>query len=163
MHILAAETEDEMLKAELQSKAIGHEIRLARQTQDAAVFAARTDEMTALLVKSEQNGAARMDWVRGERHNLACQLVENSHYESALSLWEANAASGGQLGGWGWLLYAATLWQMTQNREQTLALLREARAHDDRDMMPLFTERCEFAGVQADAEFRQAISRKPLG
>lgn len=159
MHILADETEDETLKVELQLKAIGHEIHLARQTQDSAAFETGAAEMTSLLSKAEQNGAARTDWIRGERHNLACQLVECRHYESALPLWEANAASGGQLGGWGWLLYAVTLWQMTQNREQTLALLREARTHDDRNMEALFAERPEFAGVQDDSEFRQAISR----
>jgi len=57
-------------------------------------------------------------------------------------------------------MHAATLWQMTQDRERTLILLREARAHDDRDMTPLFAERPEFAGVRDDPKFRQAIGRK---
>lgn len=160
MHTLAAETEEETLKAELQSKAIGHEMHLARETQDTAAFEARVAEMIALLADAEQKGPARKKWVRSERHNLACQLVESRHYESALSMWEANAATGGQIGGWGWLLYAATLWQMTRNREQTLALLREARVNDDRDMLPLFVERPEFKSVQSNSEFQHAISRK---
>ena len=162
MYVLAAETEDATLKMELQSKAIGHEIHLAHQTQDKASFEARVAEMIALLAQAEQKDAVRKDWVRSERHNLACQLVESRCYKSALPLWEANAATGGQLGGWGWLLYAATIWQMAQNREQTLALLREACAHDDRDMLPLFAKCPEFADVQNDSGFRQAISRKSL-
>ena len=97
--------------------------------------------------------------MRGERHNFACQLVGGARHDLALPLWEANAEIGGQVGGWGWLIYAATLWQLTQDREKTLALLREARAHDDRDMFPLFADRPEFADVKGEAEFRQAIGR----
>ncbi len=160
MHDLAAGAEDEALKAEIKAMALGHDIGLARRRKDEAAFTARVAEMTALLNASEQKEPSRAGWVRGERHDLACQLVWGERHDLALPLWEANAASGGQIGGWGWLMHAATLWQVTQDRERTLALLREARADDDRDMVPLFVERPEFAGVRDDPEFREAIGRK---
>jgi len=159
MYALSAEAPDETLRAELKAKAIGHEIRLALRRKDEAAFAARVAEMTALLA-AEQKGENPQGWLRGERHDLACQLVWGDWHALALPLWEANAASGGQIGGWGWLMYAATVWHLTQDRERTLALLRESRAHDDRDMTSLFAERPEFAGVRDDMEFRQAIGRE---
>ena len=140
--------------------ALGHDIGLARRLKDEAAFAARVAEMTALLNEAEQKEPSRTGWVRGERHDLACELAGGGRHDLALPLWEANAASGGQIGGWGWLMYAATVWQMTQNRQRTLALLRESRARDDRDMAPLFNDRPEFAGVRDDPEFREAIGRK---
>ena len=160
MHTLAVGAEDEAAKAEIQAKALGHDIGLAHRTKDGAAFAAHVMEMTALLNAAEQKGWGRDGWMRGERHNFACQLVNGDRHDQALPLWEANAETGGQDGGWGWLMHAATLWQLTQDRPRTLALLREARTHDDRDMTSLFTERPEFAGVRDDEEFRQAISRK---
>ena len=159
MYVLAAQAEDETLAAEIQAKALGHDIGLAHRTRDEAAFAARAAEKTALLT-AEQEEPDPTGWVRGERHDLACQLALGGRHDLALPLWEANAACGGQIGGWGWLMYAATLWQLTQDRAKTLGLLREARTHDDRDMTSLFTERPEFAGVRDDEEFRQAISRK---
>jgi len=160
MHALATGAEDEALRAELKAKALGHDIGLARRTKNEAAFAARVAEMTALLNAAEQQGANSVGWLRGERHDLACQLVWGDWHALALPLWEANAASGGQIGGWGWLMYAATVWHLTQDRERTLALLRESRAHDDRDMTSLFAERPEFATVRDDPEFRQAIGRE---
>ena len=160
MHTLASEAEDEALKGELQAKALVHEMHLARLKTDEAAFTVHAAEMTSLLNAAEQKGWSRAGWVRGERHNFACQLVNGDRHDQALPLWEANAETGGQDGGWGWLMHAATLWQLTQDRPRTLALLREARTHDDRDMTSLFTERPEFAGVRDDEEFRQAISRK---
>lgn len=159
MHALATGAEDEALRAELKAKALGHDIGLARRTKDEAAFAARVAEMTALLA-AEQKGENPQGWLRGERHDLACQLVWGDRHALALPLWEANAASGGQVNGWGWLMHAATVWHLTQDRERTLALLRESRAHDDRDMTSLFAERPEFAGVRDDMEFRQAIGRE---
>ena len=160
MHTLAAGAEDEAVKAELQAKALGHDIGLAHRMKDEAAFASHVAEMTALLNAAEQKGWGRDGWVRGERHNFACQLVNGDRHDQALPLWEANAETGGQVGGWGWLMYAATFWRLTQDRPRTLALLREARTYDDRDMTSLFTERPEFAGVRDDAEFREAIGRK---
>ena len=160
MYVLAAQAEDETLAAEIQAKALGHDIGLAHRTRDEAAFAARAAEKTALLNAAEQKGWGRDGWMRGERHNFACQLVNGDRHDQALPLWEANAETGGQDGGWGWLMHAATLWQLTQDRPRTLALLREARTHDDRDMTSLFTERPEFTGVRDGEEFRQAISRK---
>lgn len=160
MHTLAAEAESEALKAEIEAKALGHDIGRAHRTKDAAVFAARSAEKAALLNAAEQKDPDPTVWVRGERHDLACQLALGERHDLALPLWEANAATGGQVNGWGWLMHAATLWQRTRDRDRTLDLLREARAHDDRDMAPLLAERPEFADVRDDAEFRQAIGRK---
>ena len=157
MHILAAEAEDETLQTDLECRALGHEINLAHLKQDEAAFTTHAAQMTTLLDAAEQQGAIRAGWVRGARHELAHHLVKGGRHEQALPLLEANAATGGQLGGWGWLIYAATLWQLSHERERTLALLREARAHDDRDLVPLFIERPEFAGVHDDAEFMEAI------
>ena len=160
MHVLAAEAEDETLKADLQVKAVGHEIDLARRKKDEAAFDARVLEAMALLNAAEQKEMNPAGWIRSERHNLACQLVNGNRYELALPLWESIAQTGGQVGGWGWLMYAATLWQLTRDRPRTLALLREAHAFDDRDMVPLFAERPEFAGVRDEEEFLEAIGRK---
>jgi RNA polymerase sigma-70 factor (ECF subfamily) len=160
MHDLAAGAEGETLMAELQAKAIGHDIHLARSKKDDAAFTTHVEEMMAFLNTTEQREANRIGWVRDGRHDLACQLVWGDRHELALPLWEANTASGGQVNGWGWLMHAATVWQVTQDRERTLALLRESRAHDDRDMTSLFAERPEFATVRDDPEFRQAIGRE---
>ena len=160
MHTLAAGAENETLRAEIKAMALGHDIGLARRMKDEVAFTARVAEMTALLNEAEQKEPSRTGWVRGERHNFACTLVGGDRHDLALPLWEANAETGGQVGGWGWLMYAATVWQLTQDRERTLALLREARAHDDRDMAPLFAGRPEFAGVRDGPEFREAIGRE---
>ncbi len=160
MHVLAAGAETETLKAELQAKAVGSDVHLAHRRKDEEAFTAHVEALTALLTTASQRETNSVGWIRGERHNLACQLAGSERYELALPLWEANAQTGGQVGGWGWLMYAATLWKLTQDRERTLALLREARAHDDRDMTSLFAERPEFADVRDDLEFQQAIGRQ---
>ena len=160
MHVLAAGAENETLKVELQAKAIGSDVHLAHRRKDEEAYIAHVAKLTTLLDTASQRETNSAGWIRGERHNLACTLAVNAQYELALPLWEANAESGGQDGGWGWLMHAATLWHMTQDRERTLDLLREARADDDRDMAPLFAVRPEFAGVRDDPEFREAIGRK---
>lgn len=160
MHVLATGAENETLKAELQAKAIGSDVHLAHRRKDEEAYIAHVAKLTTLLDTASQRETNSAGWIRGERHNLACTLAGNAQYELALPLWEANSQTGGQVGGWGWLVYAATLWQLTQDRAKTLDLLREARAHDDRDLVPLFLARPEFAGVRDDKEFRQAISRK---
>ena len=157
MHTLAAGARDPTLRKEIEAMALGHDIGLSRRRKDEPAFIAGVAAMTALLNAAEQGG--RAGWVRGERHDLACQLVWGKRHDLALPLWEANAASGGQIGGWGWLMHAATRWQMTHDRPGTLPLLREARAHDDRDMVPLFQDCSEFAAVREDPEFLQAIGR----
>ena len=160
MHTLAADAGSETLRAELEAKALGHDIGLARRRKDEAAFTARVAEMTALLDATERREGGRVGWVCDERHDLACQLVWDRRHQLALPLWEANAAGGGQGNGWGWLMYAATVWRVTQDRGRTVSLLREARAHDDRDMVPEFNNLPEFADVREDTEFLQAIGRK---
>src|SRR5262249_32938481 len=133
---------------------------LAHLSQDGAAFTKAAAQMKALLEVAEQKGAGRARWVRKARHELAHQLARAGRHEEALPLLEANAATGGHFGGWGWLNHAAALWWLTHERERTLLLLREARAHDDRDLVPLFLERPEFAGVHDDTEFMEAVCRK---
>ena len=155
MHALALGASKEEWNAELEAKALGHDMILARRRHDEPARMAAVASLTALLNAAEPGAG----WVRGERHGLACSLTEKGQHDQALLLWEANAASGGQVNGWGWLLHAAALWQVSRDREHTLSLLREARAEDDREMTPLFAGRPEFADVQNDPEFLHSIGR----
>ena len=160
MHALAAGAEDETLQTDIECRTLGHEMNLARLRQDETAFAANAAKTISLLDAAEQKGDGRATWVRAARHDLAHHLIKGSRHEQALPLLEANAATGGHLGdGWGWLLHAAALWQQTGDRERTLALLREARAHDDRELAEMFLERPEFADVHADPEFLEAVRR----
>ncbi len=88
---------------------------------------------------------------------LAHQLTFSGRHDLALPLWEANAATGGQSNGWGDRHYAATVWAVTADKPRTLAILQDARAHEDRDLVPDFRERPEFDTVKDDPEFLTAI------
>ena len=55
-------------------------------------------------------------------------------------------------------MHAAAVWKVTRDRPRTLALLREARDHDPRDLTNEFRTSA-FEDVQDDPEFLQAISR----
>lgn len=157
VYTLAAGAESETLQAELKAKALGHEINLARCRQnEEALMAAVTALATLLNMPNHRD----VNWAVGERHNFACQLMRADRYELALPLWEANEASGKHTGGPGWFAYAATAWKLTHDRPRVLALLREARAHSDEDLVPQFTRCPEFADVWEDPEFLQAVGRK---
>lgn len=162
MHVVAGQSEDISVKAELIAQALGQGIHLAQRKQDNTAFTKGVEEMMALLNEAAAKGGGDAQWIRGQRQALAIVLMRGNRHNLALSLWEANAKTGGQLGGYGRLMYAATLWQTTHDRETTLALLREARVYDDRDMTPSFIERPEFADVREDPEFLQAIGQTGL-
>jgi RNA polymerase sigma factor (sigma-70 family) len=159
MYDLAEEEENEARKAEFRAMALGHDMKLAHLRNDDTAFMARAQEFTTLLEEQERRGLSGAKWVRGQRHELANLLAHHHQHELALPLFEENLANGGQIGGWGWLMHAATVWQVTRDRARTLPLLQEARAHDDRDMAELLAECPEFADMQDDPEFMQALSR----
>ena len=56
-------------------------------------------------------------------------------------------------------MHAASVWKVTRNRARTLALLREARDRDPRDLTDEFRIGA-FNDVQDAPEFLQAISRQ---
>ncbi len=166
MYILADEGEDEDERAELRLKALGHDIRLASLRKDDDRFEECVRTASALLdgysnKKYLAAGAAGKvpGWIRGQRHDLAHYLVAAGRYGEALPLLEANLASGGQFGGWGWMMHAAAVWQVTRDRQRTLSLLREAVAHDDGDLVEMFTDQAEFADVWQDPDFLKAVTR----
>jgi RNA polymerase sigma factor (sigma-70 family) len=159
MYDLAEEEEDEARSAEIRAMALGHDMKLAHLQNNDTAFMAHAQEFTALLEEQERRGLSGAKWVRGQRHELACLLAHHHQHELALPLFEANLANGGQLGGWGWLMHASVVWKVTHDRARTLSLLREARAHDDRNMAELLAESPEFADMQGDPEFVQALSR----
>ena len=70
--------------------------------------------------------------------------------------WRREAVHGDH--GYAWLMHAAAVWQVSRDRPRTLALLREARDHDPRDLTNEFRTPA-FQDVQDDPEFLQAISR----
>ena len=160
MHRLADEETTEAGKARRRGDALGHNIILARKMGDESLLLEKANEMIDLLAAGAKQGENESTWLRGERHNLATELHTAGKYDLSLPLWDANAATGGQLNGWGYLVHAATVWQVTRDKKRTLSLLREARAHDDRDMVPLFTECKEFADVINDTNFVSAIRRE---
>jgi hypothetical protein len=92
---------------------------------------------------------------------LAHHLTQSGRHDLALPLLEANLATGdGSHGdhGYPWLMHAAAVWKVTGDRPRTLALLREARDHDPRDLTNEFRTSA-FEDVRDDPEFLQAISR----
>jgi len=164
MHVLADEGETEEDRAETRLKALGHEMKHAQLQNDDAHFISCVEKASDLLdgfsnEKYKEQGVEVPAWVRGQRHDLAHLLEHAGRHALALPLLEANLACGGQFGGWGWLMHAAAVWQVTHKRERTLALLREARAHDDRDIAEMFAERAEFVDVWDDVEFLEAVCR----
>ena len=168
MHILAERTEDASVRAELKAQALGQEIHLARRKQDDAAFTARGAELTALLSVAALKEGNGVRWLREQRQALALEFMRGNRHDLALPLWEANAASGGQFNGCGWLNYAATIWKVTHDRERTLSPLRQARACEfgeaasenrQEGLIPMFTTCPEFAEVVEDAEFLQVLGR----
>jgi RNA polymerase sigma factor (sigma-70 family) len=159
MYGLADEEPEEDRKAWRRAMAIGHEVNLARARQDGDAFEKHVTASIDLLKEQDRRGAGGELWVRGERHDLACQLMRMAQYERALALFEANEANGHQVNSWGWLMHAAATWRVTQGRERTLTLLREAAVRSDGDMVKQFAEQPEFADVKDAPDFLAAASR----
>ncbi|HVK05609.1 MAG TPA: RNA polymerase sigma factor [Armatimonadaceae bacterium] len=154
MYTLAGEVTDEHERGPWYAKALGHDVRLFQNAGDRDAMKSKAAETGDYLARF---GAA--DWVRGERHNLACQCAAAGDYPAALELFEQNSATGGQVNGWGWLVYAASVWKASGDRARTVALLREAAARDDRDLTRQFESGSEFAGMIDAPEFMAALRR----
>ncbi len=161
MYPLEETVSDPDERTKTRARTLGDHLNLLREAGDTAEYAVLAKQMSDLLTKEMQKGQGDAGWVRGERHTLAHQFTVNKQYADALPLWEENARNGGQLNGWAYLLHAGTVWHETGDRERTLSLLRDAAAHDDRDMTTLFQDRPEFHTVREDAAFLDAV-KKPI-
>jgi tetratricopeptide (TPR) repeat protein len=161
MHATADAEPDADSAARLHGRILAFEIQLARARNDAGRITAKLHEALSLLDRLEKKGSSAP--ALGEfRHNLAHHLNQSGRYDLALPVLDAKLAAGdGTHGdhGYAWLMHAAAVWQVTRDRPRTLALLREARDHDPRDLTDDFRTSA-FNDVQDDPEFLQAISRK---
>jgi len=158
MHAIADEAGAPEL-ASLQAMALLAEIDVARWRNDEGRRSEKLRQALSLLEEVERTGPA--DWLRGYRHELAHLLIQRRSYDLALPVLDAKLAAGdGSHGdhGYAWLMHAAAVWKVTRDRPRTLALLREARDHDPRDLTNDFRTSA-FEDVQDDPEFLQAISR----
>lgn len=166
MHAIADEEPAADGAARLHGRILAWELELARARNDEARIAAKLQEALALLGRLERQGspAPALD---GFRHNLAHHLNQSGRYDLALPVLDAKlAAGGGSHGdhGYAWLMHAAAVWKVTGDRSRTLALLRQARDHDPRDLTSDFRTSA-FHDVQDDPEFLRAIARagEPAG
>jgi tetratricopeptide (TPR) repeat protein len=160
MRAIADEEPDTDSSARLHGLILTWEIQLARARNDAARITAKCQEALSLLDRLDRKGSSARA-LGGFRHNLAHHLNQSGRYDLALPVLDAKlAAGGGSHGdhGYPWLMHAAAVWKVTRDRPRTLALLREARDHDPRDLTNDFRTSA-FEDVQDDPEFLQAISR----
>lgn len=160
MRAIADEESDADSAVWLQGRNLFWEIQLARARNDAARITAKLEEALSLLDRLERKGSSARA-LDGFRHNLAHHLNQSGRYDLALPVLDAKlAAGGGSHGdhGYVWLIHAAAVWQVTRDRPRTLALLREARDRDPRDLTDDFRTSA-FNDVQNDSEFLRAISR----
>jgi hypothetical protein len=160
MHSIADEEADTKKAAALRDRILTWELELARASNDEARVTAKLDEALSLLGRRERDGASPRD-LDAFRHNLAHHLNQSGRYDLALPVLDAKLAAGSGSHGdhaYAWLMHAAAVWKVTRDRARTLALLREARDHDPRDLTDEFRTSA-FADVQDDPEFLQAISQ----
>src|SRR5499427_6540265 len=163
MHAIASEDRDADRSARLHGLILTWEIQLARARNDAARINAKLQEGLSLLEELEKTTSSPRALL-GYRHNLAHHLTQSGRHDLALPVLDANlAAGGGSHGdhGYTWMMHAASVWKVTRDRSRTLALLREARDRDPRDLTNEFRI-AAFDDVQDDPEFLQAISRAPF-
>jgi len=159
MRAIADEVRDAGEAARLRGRILAWEIQLARARNDAARITAKLEEGLALLEELEKKGSSGRA-LSGYRHHLAHHLTQSGRHDLTLPILDANlAAGGGSHGDHGctWMMHAASVW--TRDRPRTLALLREARDRDPRDLTDDFRIGA-FDDVQDDPEFLQAISRR---
>jgi hypothetical protein len=162
MHAIASEEHDADSAARLRGLILTWEIQLARAMNDAARITAKLEEGLSLLDELEKKASSGRA-LSGYRHNLAHHLTQSGRHDLALPVLDANlAAGGGSHGdhGYTWMMHAASVWKVTRDRSRTLALLREARDRDPRDLTNEFRI-AAFNDVQDDPEFLQAISPQP--
>ena len=163
MHAIADQVEDASKAAQLHAFAVTYEIQLARGRNDPARVAEKLQQALLLLEELEKNGSSGTD-LRGYRLELAHHLTQVGQHDLALPLLDANLSAGGHFGnGYAWLMHAAAIWQVTRDRPRALGLLRDARAHDGRDLVGDFQAFAAFREVKDDPEFLQAISRLAAG
>lgn len=156
---IADHAEDASKAAQLHAFAVTYEIQLARARNDPARVAEKLQQALLLLEELENNGSSGTD-LPGYRHELAHHLTQAGQRDLALRLLDANLSTGGHFGnGYAWLMHAAAVWQVTRDRPRALGLLRDARAHDGRDLIGEFQALAGFREVKDDPEFLLAISR----
>ncbi len=161
MPTIADEEPDADSAARLRGLILTWEIELARARNDPARITAKLEEGLSLLEELEKKASSGRA-LSGFRHNLAHHLTQSGRHDLALPLLDANlAAGGGSHGdhGYPWIMHAASVWKVSRDRSRTLALLREARNRDPRDLTNEFRIGA-FDDVQDDPEFLQAISRQ---
>jgi hypothetical protein len=161
MHAIADQAENASKAAQLHAQAVTYEIQLARARKDTARVAAQLQQALSLLEELERKGSSGSD-LSGYRFELAHHLTQSGRHDLALPLLDANlAAGGGSHGdhGYPWMMHAASVGKVIRDRSRTLALLREARDRDPRDLTNEFRIGA-FDDVQDDPEFLQAISRR---
>jgi hypothetical protein len=159
MSAIADQAVDASKAAQLHAFAVTYEIQLARGRNDQARVAEKPQQALLLLEELERNGSSGTD-LREYRHDLAHHLTQVGQHDLALPLLDANLSTGGHVGnGYAWLMHAATVWQVTRDRPRALGLLRDARAHDGRDLVGEFQALAGFRDVKDDPEFLRAISR----
>jgi tetratricopeptide (TPR) repeat protein len=154
MRSIADEEADTKKAARLRERILAWEIELARARNDEARITAKLHEALSLLGRLERDGTSGRD-LDGFRHNLAHHLNQSGRYDLALPVLDAGSHGDH---GYVWLMHAAAVWKVTRDRARTLALLREARDHDPRDLTDEFRTSA-FEDVQDDPEFLHAISR----
>ena len=163
MHMIADEEPEADGAALLHGRILTWELELAQARNDAAHITEKCQEALSLLDRLESTGSP-VQALNGFRHTVAHHLNQSGRYDLALPVLDAKlAAGGGSHGdhGYVWLMHAAAVWKVTRDRARTLALLREARDHDPRDLTNEFRTSA-FADVQDDPEFLRAISRPAL-
>jgi hypothetical protein len=159
MHAIADETLDAEKSAELHAITLGSEVQLAQAHNDEARAADTLQRGVSLLEEIDRNASSGRDWVRRFRHTLAHHLIPAGRHDLALPLLDAILATGRHFGGgWGWLMHAAAVWRVNRDRPRTLALLRDARSNDRRDLVGEFQGIAGFNDVRDDPEFLAAIS-----
>ena len=160
MRALADEEPDPDNAAQLHGWILTSELELARARNDEARITTKLQEALTLLGWLEKKGCSSRA-LGVFRHNLAHHLNQSGRYDLALPVLDAKlAAGGGSHGdhGYVWVMHAAAVWKVTRDRPRTLALLREARDHDPRDLTDDFRTSA-FEDVQDDPVFLRAISR----
>jgi RNA polymerase sigma factor (sigma-70 family) len=137
-------------------------MRLRADAKDRAGVRAVAGEAIRLLDAYR----SRLDMAMPERalmrktltNNLAAPLTMQGNYDLALSLWERIAADW-LPSAWSYLWYAECVWNVTRDRERTLAILREAAARRfDGSLRESFLTSDGFADVRDDPDFLAALT-----
>lgn len=160
MHTIADEESEADSAARLHGQILSWEIELARASNDGPRITAKCQEALSVLDRLERQGAS-VKTLGDLRQSVAHHLNHSGRFDLALPVLDARLeAGGGSHGdhGYAWVMHAAAVWKVTRDRPRALALLREARDRDPRDLTGEFRTSA-FADVQDDPDFLSAISR----